>query len=162
MVGRPCATGGDANLARFGPRQRNQLEYRLHRHRRVDHQKILLGSDQHHRHKVVGVVGQLVIDRRRIRDADTRQQQRITIGNRGRHRLRGDRAATATAVVDHNRLAPQIAGFLRSDPRDDVGSATRRERYEQADGTLRIVGGRVTFLRRPGLRQHPGGNHRQT
>ena len=59
--------------------------------------------------------------------------QRVAVGRRLRQRFRGDDAAGAGAVLDHDRLAPALRQFVAERARHDVDRAAGRIWHQDAD-----------------------------
>src|SRR5262245_50564227 len=78
--------------------------------------------------------------------AGRHQQQRVTVRRRLGGGGRAERAASATAIVDHHRLAQARMQLLAEDAADNIGAAAcrvwhdepdrpRRERFRPANGS---------------------------
>jgi hypothetical protein len=93
---------------------------------------------------------QVGIERRVDRvGAGVPHHQLIAVGRRVLDRHRGDIAAGARPVLDDEGVAGIFCHPLRSEPHDDVGTATRRERHHDGDRAGGIV---------VGLRHRVGGD----
>ncbi len=115
----------------------------VERHRRWADQQLGDCRDQRHRHDVLlGVVGQVGVERRIDRVVGRGQQQRVAVGRRLGERVGGDRAAGARPVVDHHALAEGVVDAVGEQPRHDVDRAARGKRHEQPDRPLRVAGAR--------------------
>src|SRR5262249_42115566 len=105
------------------------------------------GSDHRYRGEILlGVEGQLRINTWINDMAGRHQQQRITVRRRLGGGGRAERAASATAIVDHHRLAQARMQLLAEDAADNIGAAAcrvwhnepdrpRRERFRPANGS---------------------------
>ena len=145
-VGR--AGGAIVELAGIGLAVGGELGHRLDRQVRIDHQDLIgihhLGDGGEILRRVVAGgfrhrrdVG----ERRRIAE-----QQRVAIGVGTRHRLRGDRAAGAAAVVDDHALAERGRHAVTDQPCQDVGRTAGSGRHDELDDLVRIglgIGGIV-------------------
>ena len=86
----------------------------------------------------------------RARDADQRNQQRVTVGRRVGDDLRAGGARRARPVLDHDRLLEHTLQRRRKRPCGQISNATRRKRHDQGDGPRRV------FLRQGGQRDQCG------
>src|SRR5262245_47803346 len=105
------------------------------------------GSDHRYRGEILlGVEGQLRINTWINDMAGRHQQQRVTVRRRLGGGGRAERAASATAIVDHHRLAQARMQLLAEDAADNIGAAacrvwhdepdrSRRERFRPANGS---------------------------
>src|SRR6185436_11683665 len=106
----------------------------LRRHRGIDGDDVRRARAEDHRHEVgERIVARVRIEARVHRIRDARHQQRVAIGGRALHLLRGEVAARAALVLDYHGLSEDLAELRRGEPRDDVGGAARREADEDVD-----------------------------
>ena len=109
---------------------------------RVHHQHRRHGRDHRHRHEaLVGVVRKLGEHRRIDRERpDVTEDQRVAVGLRTLHGVHRDIAGAAGTAFDDDLLLPGF-GELRSDQaRQELGAAARRERHDEHNGLVRVVG----------------------
>jgi hypothetical protein len=66
------------------------------------------------------------------------KHQRVTIDRGLGHDVRGNRAAPAAAVVDHQRLAQRPGHLLPHHACNEIGGAAGRERDHEADGFVGV------------------------
>src|SRR5215469_6469122 len=104
-------------------------------------------SDHRYRGEILlGVEGQLRINTWINDMAGRHQQQRVTVRRRLSGGGRAERAASATAIVDHHRLAQARMQLLAEDATDNIGASAcrvwhdepdrpRRERFRPANGS---------------------------
>ncbi|MNT25793.1 hypothetical protein D3C72_1613360 [compost metagenome] len=85
--------------------------------------------------------------------ADRAQQQRVAVGAGVRDELAADVAARAGAVFHDDGLAVELAQVLGQQAALDVRAAARRERDDDAQRTVGIVGLRMRGQRQGGARQ---------
>src|SRR5262245_43120902 len=85
--------------------------------------------------------------------AGRHQQQRVTVRRRLGGGGRAERAASATAIVDHHRLAQARMQLLAEDAADNIGAAACRVWHDEPDRPRR-----ERFLPANGS----GQNHRRT
>ncbi|MNT15283.1 hypothetical protein D3C72_1503300 [compost metagenome] len=107
----------------------------------------VLAAKQGHRHvghlADIGEVRQrierqLAVQRGRGRHAVVVDQEGVAVGRGARHVLRGQRAARAGAIFDHDTL-PQRLGHGRAQAaRDHIGRPAGRERHHQRNGVVGV------------------------
>ncbi len=107
------------------------------------------GEILHRIERQVGVDGR--IDRVR---ADRIDVQRVAVGLRFRHVLGSNVAGGARPVLGDHLLAPLLREFLAERTGENVRSAARRERYDDADRPRRII---LRMDRRMGAQQSEHG-----
>ena len=86
---------------------------------------------------VIEVVVERGIEEAVDRERQRPDQDRVAIGVGARDRLGADIAAGAALVLDHHLLAPERGEPVGEDAGDRVGSASRRERNDQANDAAR-------------------------
>ena len=69
-----------------------------------------------------------------------RRQERVAVGIRLGDERCADAAGSASAVLDHERLAQRLLQMRLEETRDDVGAATGRKRHNDAHRAVRIGG----------------------
>src|SRR6185503_1185629 len=99
------------------------------------------------------VVRQLGVQAGGNRLVDAVGEDRVPVGGRARRDLGADDAARAGAVVDDQRLPPDLAEALREEAPDDVGGAAGAERQDEPPGLVGIGLRRARERRRCGYRQ---------
>ncbi|MGY3224149.1 hypothetical protein ACVIM5_004756 [Bradyrhizobium sp. USDA 4512] len=128
------AGGGEVQLARLRPGERDQFVHVPRRHVGGDHQHLRHGRDQRHRREILQrVVGNPLhagADRQR---AGARDRHRVAVGRRLRDRVGAEHAALAGAVVDDHGLPCELRDLLPDHPRDDVVRPAGRERHDQPE-----------------------------
>ena len=136
--------GAVIQLARIGARVGDQVADRVHRQAGVREHEEAEDADQRDRREVVHrVVGRNLLRRRRVGHPGCRAVvQRVAVRIGLAHRLRGDNALRARARFDDHRLAKLLGERLREDARAEFGRAAGRERHDQADGLVRVLGER--------------------
>ena len=132
----------DAESELAGPRsgQRDQLCDGIDGQRRMHDQQQRRGRDYCDRRKVARrIVADLAVHGRSDRIVGLRtDDQRIAVGLGPGHKFRGDRAARAGPVVNHERLSETLAELLRHDARRNIGAPARREADHDAHRLCRI------------------------
>src|SRR5262249_32068424 len=102
---------------------------RMHRHQDRG------GSDHRYRGEILlGVEGQLRINTWINDMAGRHQQQRVTVRRRLGGGGRAERAASATAIVEHHRLAQARMQLLAEDAADNIRAAACRVWHDEPDG----------------------------
>ena len=133
--GGAVAGRGISHLA--GPGQRQQLGQVVGFHVRVHVQQV--GRDAGHRYglqiaqRVIAGVGE---QRWVHRIGHAVHQQRVAVGRRVHHLLRGDVAARTWLVFDDHVLAHLGRELRAQQARHDVGGAARGEGHDDADGLV--------------------------
>src|SRR5207253_9700066 len=103
-----------------------------------EHQRIAV--DERHRGEVLlGVVGQLRVERDVGGDLQVVQQQRMAVGRGARDAAGADRGAAAAHVVDDEGLAELLAEAGGELPRKLVGRPAGGVWHDDRDGARRIV-----------------------
>ncbi|MNC84847.1 hypothetical protein D3C83_04150 [compost metagenome] len=141
MEGAAVAGGRVIQPARLRSCQRDQRLHGIHRQRRVHQQDMGRHDGRRDRREIAQRVVRDPGKQRRI-DGEGgvgAGEQRVAVGRRFRHDLRGDHAGTAAAVVDHHGLA-ELLGELRAEhARLRVVGAARGRRDQETDRPDRIV-----------------------
>ena len=135
---------GERYLARILLRVGDELRHRIIGCFVIGDEQVRAFSDQMHRQETrQRIVGQVFAQRdvgrhRALRAVD----HRVAIRFRSRHLFGADRAATAAAIIDQDRLTEHPGHFLSDDARCRVRDAARREGYDPGDRTAGKVFGR--------------------
>ncbi len=161
---RDGADAGDADGDGAGARlcARDEFGRRIDAERRRDHEHGRHPRHQADRHVILErIVGQILAEAGIDRDrADGGEEQRVAVGLRLGHGLRGDRAVGARLVLDDDGLAEISAHAFGQDTSDEVGVAAGREADHHADRAVGIVL-RLRRQERSGRRERDGGKHAQ-
>ncbi len=131
--------GGNAQLARIGPRVGDEFLHRLERHRRVHGHDVGHPADAGYGRDIAQlVVGHLREERHGdAARGDVALDQGMPVG-RGLGDERGaHHAGDADAVLDDDLLPPQPRQALGDQPRHDVGRAPGAERHDVTDRLAR-------------------------
>lgn len=114
MAGRADAGQGHVQRARLGLRQRDEFGQGAGLNRRMRHQEgRRRGQIGHRLEALYRVVSQIVVQRGIDRVAGVAHKQRAAIGIGMRDRLRGDVAASAGLVIDHEGAAAHVLAQFR-------------------------------------------------
>jgi hypothetical protein len=115
---------------------------RLDRKRRVDREEELIAGDARYRDEVLERVERhLRVDVRIDGDQAVRpEQQRVPVRRGFGGRVAGDVAVGPGPVLDHHGPPQSFGKPLGNQPRGNVGRASRRDRDQDADRRLRVLG----------------------
>ena len=115
----------NVRLPGFGPGRGDHVADRLERRIRLHQQDVRRRTQQRDRGEILErVVGQLRVQERIGRMAAGDHQQGVAVRWRNRQRLRGDHAAGAGPVFDHDRLAPFLRHRFTERARQNIDGAT--------------------------------------
>ena len=130
------------DFARIGLAVIDELLNGLDRHGVRHHQHIGQLHDARDRHGIADeIVRQLLVERGADSVVGRHKQQRVAVRRRGDGGGRGDVAAGAGAVFDHELLAETVRQPLAHDPRHDIDRAAGRKTDQPAHRAVRIIGG---------------------
>ena len=105
------------------------------------HRERQFGDERDRHERRIGVVGQLLVQRRVDGlGADIAHQQGVAVGARAGDGIGADLPGRAALVLDHHRLAPARGQALGDDARAGIGAAAGRERHDQRDRARRVRG----------------------
>jgi hypothetical protein len=121
-------------------RERDELRHRGHRHVRVHAQQVRRVGNVRDRGEVRDAVGRLGIEHGNDHQrADVAQHQGVAVGRGLGEQLESDSTRRARPALDDHLLRPFLGELGTDQPRQDVGSATRRERHDDADRLHREI-----------------------
>ena len=125
-------------------RRDNVLQARLRQILAADHHVAKLVDQRDGDKILLGIVGQLRIQRRIERHVGKpADHQRIAVGLAGRRGLGADHGAGAGLVLDHETLAGAFGQHVGDKPPDQVVAAAGPDRDDDLDGPVGIAGLRL-------------------
>ena len=127
-------------LAGICPRVRDEAREIVRRQRRVHDEKVRRAADHGDRREVADrVVLQLAHGGIGAVRADVADHQRVAVRSGARHRHRGNRAARAGRVLDHERLLHGARKLVADRAADEVEAAARLRRHDDLHRLRRIL-----------------------
>ncbi len=135
---------------------RDEVLHRLHAERRRDDQDEGVAPDERdRRERAQRIVGRVLLQERHLHHRGIGgDEERVAVGRRLDHRVRGDRAVGAELVLHHEGLSHRLAERVGEDAGDDVGRSARGKVQQDAHRLRRVL-----LRHRTGARDGQHANH---
>ena len=134
MRRRAVAYRGEMQAARLCLRHGDEVPHAFEGSTGVGGDELRHADDEAHGGEIVLDVEVELVEQRTDGVRGEGEEEGIAVGDGFRGRLGAERAARATAVLDHHLVSERFRQRLLQDARDDVGAAARRIRHDEAHG----------------------------